>query len=299
MLDSKIKTLLTLAQVGSYTKTGKILSLTQPAVSHQMRQLEAEYGIQIFYPSRKELKPTPEGEILIKFAKRIVALDENVRQEIEDARKHLRRVSVGITTTLGEYLVMQIFADYCRDHPDVTINIVNDSINNIYSMLSLFQIDLAIVEGKIQREDYISVLLDTDYLCLVASPKHPFARRASIGLEELKQEKFILRSASAGTRKLFEAQLLKQGESIDRFDIVIETDNISTIKELVASNLGVTIMAHSACRKEELSGQLVVIPIENMSMPREINIVYRRDFTHMEILREVLRIYSANKQKEQ
>ncbi|MEA4892571.1 MAG: LysR family transcriptional regulator [Peptococcaceae bacterium] len=295
MLDGKIQTLLALAKVGSYTKTAKILSLTQPAVSHQMRQLEAEYGIRIFYPGRKELKPTPEGEILIKYAKRMLALDENVRQEINNAKKHLRRISVGITTTLGEYLVMQIFADYCRIHPDVTINIINDGIENIYGMLSLFQIDLAIVEGKIQREDYVSVLLDTDYLCLVVSPRHPFARRGSIGLEELKREKFILRSSTAGTRKLFEAQLLKQGKRIEQFNTVIETDNISTIKELVAVNLGVTIMAHSACRKEELSGQLMVIPIENMSMPREINIVYRQDFSHTEILQEILEIYEGNK----
>jgi len=296
MLDYKVHTLLTLINVGSYTKTAKVLSLTQPAVSHQIKQLEQEYGIQLFHSSRKGLTMTPEGEILLRYARRMAALDDTLRQAIEDSRKRIRRVAVGITTTLGEYLVSQIFRQYCEENPDVNISIVSDTISSIYEMLSLYQLDLAIVEGSvpnISQRDYNFKLLDTDSLCLIVSPKHAFAQRESVTLEELKQEKFILRSSSAGTRTLFETHLLKQNESINNFNILIETDNISTIKELVASNLGVTIMAHSACRDETHSGKLVEVPIENMNMHREINIVYHRDFTHPEILEDLLRIYKC------
>ena len=297
MLDNKTHTLLTLIHVGSYTKTAKVLSLTQPAVSHQVKQLEQEYGIQLFHSSRKGLKLTPEGEILVRYARRMATLDENLRQAIEDSRKRIRRFTVGITTTLGEYLVSQIFMQYCQEYPDVNINIVTDTISSIYEMLSLYQLDLAIVEGSIPNissKDYTSALLDTDSLCLIVSPKHEFATRKSVSLAELKGEKFILRSSSAGTRTLFETHLLKQNESIENFNILIETDNISTIKELVASNLGVTIMAHSACQEETLSGKLVEVPIENMNMRREINIVYHRDFTHTEVLEDIFRIYNTS-----
>ena len=145
MLDNKLRTLLTLLSVGSYTKTADALHLTQPAVSHQIKQLEQEYGIQIFRKGKKGLNPTPEGEILIKYARRVQALDQGVRQELEDSRRHLRRLSVGITTTLGEYLVSQIFVDYCNEHPEVSINIYSDSLNHLHTMLSLYQLDLIIV----------------------------------------------------------------------------------------------------------------------------------------------------------
>lgn len=292
MLDNKLRTLLTLLSVGSYTKTADALHLTQPAVSHQIKQLEQEYGIQIFRKGKKGLNPTPEGEILIKYARRVQALDQGVRQELEDSRRHLRRLSVGITTTLGEYLVSQIFVDYCNEHPEVSINIYSDSLNHLHTMLSLYQLDLIIVEGAIQSESYVNVLLDTDFLCLVVSPQHPFATRTAVTLQELKRERFILRTQSAGTRTLFEEALLRQGENIRDFNIVVETDNITTIKELVSAGLGVTVMAHSACRQEERAGKLSLVPVENMNMPREINIVHRKDFEHAEILRDILAIYA-------
>lgn len=292
MLDNKLRTLLTLLSVGSYTKTADALHLTQPAVSHQIKQLEQEYGIQIFRKGKKGLNPTPEGEILIKYARRVQALDQGVRQELEDSRRHLRRLSVGITTTLGEYLVSQIFVDYCNEHPEVSINIYSDSLNHLHTMLSLYQLDLIIVEGAIQSESYVNVLLDTDFLCLAVSPQHPFATRTAVTLQELKRERFILRTQSAGTRTLFEEALLRQGENIRDFNIVIETDNITTIKELVSAGLGVTVMAHSACRQEERAGKLSLVPVENMNMPREINIVHRKDFEHAEILRDILAIYA-------
>lgn len=292
MLDNKLRTLLTLLSVGSYTKTADALHLTQPAVSHQIKQLEQEYGIQIFRKGKKGLNPTSEGEILIKYARRVQALDQGVRQELEDSRRHLRRLSVGITTTLGEYLVSQIFVDYCNEHPEVSINIYSDSLNHLHTMLSLYQLDLIIVEGAIQSESYVNVLLDTDFLCLVVSPQHPFATRTAVTLQELKRERFILRTQSAGTRTLFEEALLRQGENIRDFNIVIETDNITTIKELVSAGLGVTVMAHSACRQEERAGKLSLVPVENMNMPREINIVHRKDFEHAEILRDILAIYA-------
>lgn len=64
MFDQKANTLLTLVQEGSFTKAAQALSLSQPAVSHQIRQLEEEFGIQIFHKDRKELRPTPAGAVL-------------------------------------------------------------------------------------------------------------------------------------------------------------------------------------------------------------------------------------------
>lgn len=78
MIDTRLHTLLTLMEAGSYTKAARVLSLTQPAVSHHIRQLEQEYGAPVFYRSTKQLKLTPEGGILVKYARRMQALENNV-----------------------------------------------------------------------------------------------------------------------------------------------------------------------------------------------------------------------------
>lgn len=73
---------------------------------------------------------------------------------------------------------------------------------------------------------------------------------------------------------------------------MMEVDNIATIKDLVRKNLGVSILAKSACMKEIHKLKLKVLPIENLSMIRETNIVYHKDFGHMEALQEISGIYA-------
>lgn len=293
MLDPKVKTLLTLVNVGSYTKAGRELNLSQPAVSHHIRQLEQEFAIKIFYKDKKELKLTPEGAILVKYARRAMAVNNNARQALEDSRRQIRHFTIAITPTAGENLIPQVIACYCNQHPDIHINIYTDTIQNIDNQLRSYETDIAVVEGRMEHPDLVSVLLDTDYLCLAVSPRHPFAGRSRVTLSEMKGEKFILRSRGAGTRVLFENYLLGHSEHIQNLNVIIEMDNVATIKELVKLNLGMTVIAHSACREEELSGQLSIVPIENSGMVREINMVHHKSFTHTEILDEFRCIYNA------
>ena len=112
MFDAKIETLLEVISAGSYTRAAQRLSLTQPAVSHHMRQLEQEFGIHIFYKDKKELRLTPEGEILVKYARRALAVYRNARQAIEDSRICMSHIGVGITHTVGESCVPQVLAEY-------------------------------------------------------------------------------------------------------------------------------------------------------------------------------------------
>ena len=113
-------------------------------------------------------------------------------------------------------------------------------------------------------------------------------------LDELKREKLILRSRAAGTRLLFDNYLYNHSDDIANYNIVIETDNITTIKELVAQNFGLSVMARSACRAELAAGRLREVPMENFRIVREINLIYREDFSHTDILGEIRQLYAQN-----
>lgn len=292
MIDTKIRTLLTLVGVGSYTRAAEELHLTQPAVSNHIRQLEKEFAIKIFYPDKKELKITPEGEILVKYARRIMALYNTARQVIDDSRRQLTHLSIGMTRTAGENIMPQVIATYCAEHPGTQINIYTDSIKNLYERLRSFELDMAVVEGVLPDDEFQSVLLDTDFLSVIVSPKHRFAKRQSVSLQELKEENMILRSSSAGTRQLFDNYLYNQSENIKNFHVIMEVDNVAMIKDLVALNMGVSIIARSACRQEEAQGRLAVVPIENARMTRDIVMVYHKDFSHLDLLEELRRLYT-------
>ena len=187
--------------------------------------------------------------------------------------------------------VPQVLAEYCNQTPGVHINIVTDTIKNLYDMMRSYELDVAIVDGQFPASGYTEVLLDTDYLCLVVSPIHPLARRASVAIGALQGERFIMRPKGAGTRSMFESYLSECGADIRDFNIIIEMDSVATIKELVAQDLGISVIAHSACREDEQAGRLAVVPLEKPGMVRRINMVHHQDFSHPEILEELRRLY--------
>ena len=160
-------------------------------------------------------------------------------------------------------------------------------------MLENYEIDIAIVDGAVTNSRFSSTMLDTDYLMCILSNSHPLAKKGVITLAELKKQKMILRTPASATRMLFESTLESNNVSVGDFNITLEVDNIATIKDLIRKNLGVSILPHSACLDELKKGKLTALPIENLSMVRETRILYNRDFTHMDILSDIMKNYRS------
>lgn len=297
MLDIKLATLLTVAKEKNFTKAAEKLSLTQPAVSHHIGQLEDELGTRIFVRAKTGLRLTPEGEIVLRYAERLRSLYDKMLEELNDSERHMTKIRVGITHTAESNLITEILAKYGAQEDNITITVITDTIKHLYTMLAAYQLDLAFIEGKPSDSAFNHILLDTDYLACVLPVTHPLAAQSMVSLAELKNEQMILRLPSSGTRRLFEAALLSINESIHSFNIAMEVDNIATIKDLIRKELGVSILPKSACMDELKKGKLAVLPIENLSMPREMNFVYNRDFSHTEILHDLVKLYREEERK--
>ena len=141
--------------------------------------------------------------------------------------------------------------------------------------------------------------MDTDYLVCVVSPEHPLAHNAMITLSQLRQQKMILRLPSSATRMLFDSTLQSMGDSLDNYNIIMEVDNIATIKDLIRKNFGVSVLAQSTCADELRKKKLVALPIENLSMVRETRIIYNRDFNNHEFLQNILKTYQDTRRRHQ
>ena len=293
MVDHKLITLLALVEAGSYTQAARSLNLTQPAVSHHIRQLEEELGVRIFARRSRALKLTPSGRILLKYARQASALYTGLLQDLEAQRAGVAHVVVGITPSVEETLAPWVMASYCASHPDSRITIFSDSPDNLCLRLRTRELDMAIAEGPVSAEGLVSVHLDTDRLCLVASPEHPLAKAGGATLAGLKKERLILRTPQAEARRLLDDSLARRSDSIGNFHVILETDSLGTIRELVASGLGVSILPLSACREALRSGALTEVPIRDFHLAREICILHTPDFSRPELLEELRRIYLA------
>ena len=291
MLDPKLDTLLLVAEKRNFTRAAQVLSLTQPAVSHHISQLEQELGVRLFVRGNGELMLTPEGETVLRYVRRMKALEKKMAGELEEAGRRLTRLRIGITHTAESSIVAEVLARYTNENPGISITIVTDNINNLYDMLENFELDLAVVEGRSTRPELSALMLDTDYLVCVLANTHPLSHSSMITLDEIRQEKLILRLPDSETRVRFESALAAIGESIADFQVILEVDNVATIKDLIRKNLGISILARSACMDELRKGKLTALPIENLSMTRETNLVYHRDFAHKETLQDILALY--------
>ncbi len=291
MLGSKMETLHEVAEQLNFTRAAQVLSLTQPAVSHHISQLEEELGVSLFVRGKGGLKLTAEGEIAVQYARRLNALYAKLRVEILNAEKHMTRLRVGITHTSESNLTTEVLAKCSNQNNGLSITILTDTIKNLYEMLENYEIDLAIGEGAFHHPALCSLMLDTDYLVCVMSNNNPLSKRAMVTLRELKGERMILRLPSSATRILFESTLKSINDPIDGFHVTLEVDNIATIKDLIRKDLGVSILPKSACMDELRKGKLSALPIENLSMVTETRIIYNKDFSHMDILQEITRIY--------
>ncbi len=291
MMDAKLETLLKVNETRNFTRAAKLLSLTQPAVSQHIRQLEHDLKVSLFIRGEGALKLTPEGEIAVKYARRIENLYQNLEQALQDEKKNLTRLSVGVTHTSESNIIVEVLAKYSSLAGNCKIMILSDTINNLYYKLKTYELDIAIVEGKIVDPDFNKVLLDTDSLILAVSKDHPLAQKSIVTLEELKRQKLILRLPDSATRNLFASHLESNNQTLDEFNVILEVDNVATIKDLVRRNFGVSILPRSTFASELRKGKMAGLPIENLSMTREINIVYHRDFAHTDMLQEITKLY--------
>ena len=295
MISNKMYSLLKVAETGSFTRAAEQLSLTQPAVSQHIQANEKELNVRIFDRAGSELHVTREGEIVIKYAKRMLALYNNMTRDLKTERNQISSLTVGITHTAESNAIAEALAKYVNSHEGMTIKIITDTTAKLYDMLRNFELDFAFVEGKINDGTLRYMMLDTDSLVLAVSPTHRLAKQSMVTIRELKKEKLILRLPDSNTRNLFVSSLEAHNMSVDDFNVLLEINNIATIKDLIRRDIGVSVLAKSACQDELKKKKIVCLPIENLSMVREINIVYTQDFEHFSILDEIVRYYNEMK----
>ncbi len=291
MIDPKLISLVKVYETGSFTRAAEQLSLTQPAVSQHISALEKNLGIKIFERANNALRVTREGELAVMCARRMLALYQNLQQQLKSERMQIKYLTVGITHTAESNPIAETLAKCVERYSDITIKIVTNTSDNLHSMLKNYELDFAVVEGKFNDSSLNHIVLDTDTLVLAVSPSHPLARHSIVTIDELKKEKLILRSPSSNTRNLFVSSLASQNMRIEEFNVIMEIDNIATIKDLIRRGFGVSVLPQSVCLDELRKKKIVCLPIEDLSMVREINLVYSRHFEHPELLHEIVQDY--------
>ena len=222
----------------------------------------------------------------------MIALYRNLEQTLKNEKDQIRSLTIGITHTAESSAIIEALAAYTHKYENLNLRILTNTADQLYSMLKNYELDFAFIEGKNNDPSLCFMMLDTDCLVLAVAPEHALASQSMVTIRQLKKERLILRLPNSNTRDLFEAALESQNLNISDFNISLEIDSIASIKDLVRRGFGVSVLARSACLDEQRKKKLSLLTIENLSMVRETNIVYRKSFEHPEILEGIVKQYN-------
>jgi DNA-binding transcriptional LysR family regulator len=278
MEDHKLKVFCTVAETKSFSKTSEIIHLTQPAVSLQIQALEEIYETKLFDRSSSFINLTPAGEILYKYAKDILNLYAEAEKEIGKITGLIKgSITIGASTTIGNYVLPTVIADFKKTHPKIKINVFIGNTKRIVDLLNSGGVDIGLVEGETSKHKMKTEPIITDELTFIVPPFHPWAKKKVVSILEVTKEPFILREEGSGTRQMIEKYLSSHGINTGDMRIALVLGSTESIKEAVESGMGISIVSKWAARKEVKYGSLKLIIPKEEKILRNFSLIMQKN----------------------
>src|SRR5574344_2074839 len=277
MIESNVLTFITLAKELNFTRTAEILNMTQPAVSQHIQAIESEFNVKLFNKNGRILTLTEEGKLILKYCTRLESLNDALHIAVEDYKKNLVHLDIGLTPSTSEYLVPEILKTINEDQK-TSISIHIHPIKELYERLDTFEFDFLIGDEILEDDkdhQYIKIL--NDNLVFIASPNNPLCNETNIDIEELRSIPLILRHAKSSTRNLFTSYLTLNEDNISNYNVVLEIESIPIIKDLVSIDYGISVLPLSVCENEIKEGKIKVLDVKSFNVKRSTYIIYRKE----------------------
>jgi LysR family transcriptional regulator, low CO2-responsive transcriptional regulator len=260
------------ARHGHFGRAAAEIHLTQPAVSIQLKQLEAQLGMPLFEQIGRRMHLTPPGKELLRHTLAILAQ----LREADDALRSFRSDKGGelhiASTTTAEYFVPQLLAEFRRDRPSLKIRLTVKNREAVVRELAENTIDLALMGRAPETLDTLAVPFAKHPFVIIAAVDHPLAGRSNIRLAELTDEPFLIRERDSGTRhameRHFSARRFRPAETI-------EIGSNETIKQAVMAGMGVSFISTHTIGLELASGRLIVLQVAGMPVVRDWCVIHR------------------------
>jgi DNA-binding transcriptional LysR family regulator len=258
----------------SFSQAAARLGVTQPAVSLQIRALEKRLGRQLLDRSGRRVEPTEAGLRLYRGAQRLLALEEQLVEDVSGADEGELRgaLAVGASTGPGGAVVPTLLAEFQRHHPALAIELSVFDTNTVVDLVADRELELGVVGAARRRSAVVHEPLFRDQVVLACPPAHSFAGR-TISLDELRAEPLIFMQDGAGVRQVIEDELRRAGVRLRDLDVRLTLGLQESVKSAVQAGYGVTFISRSAIEADLASGLLASARVEGLEPARQIYLV--------------------------
>lgn len=281
------------AETGNFTRAAERSQISQPSLSQQIINLEAELGHKLFHRLGRRAVPTEAGSAFLERARGILADVENATRQIRDDPSLGRRIVVGAIPTIAPYL-LPVLLERCRAaHPNLVVHAREDFRNALCRGLIEGELDLALVSQPVKEAQLSVEPLFTESLLLVVHREHRLATKAEVSAEDLPDETFIL----LGDTSSLTSQIQRFcGDHNFEPKIGFRCSQIRTVKAIASLGLGISILPEVTRSSEDralvyrkLSGRA---PVREIALVRHLQRYQSRGAeAFIAIMREAIRGY--------
>lgn len=264
-----------IVELESFSKAAEAVFLAQASVSERIASLENKIGIRLLDRLGRKVIPTAAGELLHKHATLFLEMKEAAQLEIESfLGLEQGEISMGGSTIPGEYILPNLISRFNQKYPHLSVKLTIADSSEIENRVLVGDLEIGVIGSKSPHANLICQKLWADELVLAVPAGHPWARRRSVSVKELRKTPFILREKGSGTLKILEAYLRKSGEDgTSALQVSARFGSSTAVKEGVKSGLGLSILSSRAIETEIKVGLLKGLRVRGLSMSRNFFLI--------------------------
>ena len=269
----QLKVFVTVAQELTITAAADKLFLSKPAVSMALSELEKQLGHKLFDRNNNRLLINEQGKRLLPLADELLARSQDIEQLFSQEGPVTGKLKIGSSDTVGNQVTPFLLRDFRQDsgHCDQSLFIANTA--QICHMLGEFELDIGLVEGKVQADNLAVTPWLGDEMVVACHPDHPLAQIDQLSLSDLEHSEWILREPGSGTREYFLGRLAPR---LENWHQAFELNNTEAIINCTAAGLGLTLLSRGAVEHAVKDNRLTILSLP-LDMHRQYWLLYHKE----------------------
>jgi DNA-binding transcriptional LysR family regulator len=273
----QLRILKSVALEKNFTKAAKLIYLSQPTISKQIKILEENLGISLFNREKNKISLTENGKILLQYSERILALCEESCRSLVDLKNGERgTLKIGTSPIIGIYLMPKLLTLFNRSYPQINLKILINLTPITFKSIINKQVDIAIVDDETPNEFKKNLNLETfveDEFKLIISKSHPFATKKIFLKDDLYHLNFLTLNSDSSIKKFIDNVLVQNNVDTKQLKVIMQLNSIEGIKTAVSLGLGAAFLSSSSIIKETEIQTIKILDIENFQMSQIISVI--------------------------
>lgn len=268
----QLEVFLAAAHYENLSKAADSLAMSQSAASSSLKDFEQQFDIQLFDRIGKRLQINELGRLARPQAEALLAQAQELEVLLRQ-HKAVGNLNVGATLTIGNYLCVEIMAEYMAQQPSAKVSLAVANTAEIVRKVEQFELDIGLIEGELQHPDLDVIPWCEDELVVFCHPNHPLANKQQLDDEQLLSADWIVREQGSGTRQGFDRAMFGL---LPELNLLLELQHTEAIKRAVEANLGIGCLSKIALAEPFARGSLVPLAIPHRDWRRHFYFILHK-----------------------